>query len=339
MTRFSILLSALATLILGAGAANAAPRDVYTISNIPVDETAATSQAAESQAVASAQISGLYRLVQKLTLPEDRATIGEDFYAYENARNLAAAVDVDDVRRSTTVYRATLSVLYNPTQVRSQLNARGIAFVDQQAPRSMIVPTGNSAVALEAWRATWPASNEGALNPFVTALASYTSGSDWGGMADEANAVGARNAVIAELNGSEGSYTVSLYRVSSAGRFTIGTTGPVESLPEAVAAASAYLDAAWKRQSIVRADELRSSTEATIRFSSIRNWNSVRTALSTSPLISDFQIDAVARDGALVSFAYAGNRDRLAQDLRQSGILLSETLSGWTMQMAGDSGF
>ena len=158
-------------------------------------------------------------------------------------------------------------------------------------------------------------------------------------MADEANAVGARNAVIADLKGSAGGYTVSLYRVSSVGRFTIGTTGPTEDLASAVAAASAYLDGAWKLQSIVRGDELQSSTKATVRYSSLRNWNAVRSALSSSPLISELQIDAVARDGALVSFVFAGSPDRLAQDLRQSGILLSDAATGLTLQMAGDGRF
>lgn len=339
MKRFSILLSAVTALFCLAGAAHADTRGVYTITNIPVDKTASNSQEAEDQAFATAQVIGLRRLVEKLTLAEDRSALGESFYDAANARRLTAAVDVEDVRRSTTVYRATLSVVYNPNLVREQLNSRGVPFVDRQAPLSLLSPTASSAVALDAWRRAWPQANNGALNPYATALSNYSSGSAWEAYKTEADAVGARNVVIAELNGSEGAYSVGLYRVSSAGRASIGTTGQVASLSEAVTAASAYLDAAWKRQAIVRGGEGQSTAVATVRFSRLSSWNRLRSALANSPLVSGFSVDALARDGAMVSFTFAGDRDRLARDLEQSGVVLSGAAGSLVLQLAGDRAF
>ena len=339
MKRFSILLSAFAALFYVSGVAHADTRAVYTISNIPVNETASTAQAAENQAFSTAQVQGLYRLMAKLTLPEDRAALDDSFYALSNARQLTAAVDVDDVRRSTTVYRANLSVVYNPNLIRNQLNARGVPFVDRQAQRSLLVPTAGSAAARNAWGRSWPEANNGALNQYSTSLSDYASNASWQALQAEASAAGARNAVIANLQGSEGAYSVQLYRESSAGRETIGTTGQVASLEEAVLAATAYLDAVWKRQSIVRGGDGQTETSATVRFSGLSSWNRLRSALANSPLVSGFQVRALARDGAVVSFTYAGDGDRLSRDLRQSGVVLSRNPGSWTMQLAGDSGF
>ena len=340
MKRLSILLSAVMALFVGtAGLAVADTRDIYTIANIPVDKTANTSQAAEAQAFATAKVQGLYRLIERLTLPEDRAAIGDDFYSLANANELTAAVDVDDVRRSSTVYRANLSVVYNPIRLRAQLDQRGVPYVDRPAPKSLIVPIAGGAVYTQNWREAWPQSTERALNAFVTGLSAYSPDSDWSDLQREVNAAGARNAVIAELTGSEGSYSVRLTQVASGGRSAIGTTSPVATLPDAARAASAYLDQVWKRRSIIRGSDGESRAEATIRFSSLENWNALRSALSNSPRVSGFQIEAIARDGALVSFVYAGEAERLTSDLQQSGIVTTNSPQGWTMHIAGDRNY
>ncbi|MAP93973.1 MAG: hypothetical protein CMK07_03385 [Ponticaulis sp.] len=334
MKRVSILLSAFLVLIFGAGQAIADTRAVYTISNIPVDKTAASTREAEAQAFASAKVQGLYRLMEKLTLPEDRARLGDSFYSYANANEMTAAVDVDDERRSTTVYRANLSVVYNPIRVRAQLEQWGVPYIDRQASVTLLAPASGGA----AWADAWPEQNSGALSPYVKGR-STSSSAGWSELAGEASSVGARNAVIASLNGSEGAYSVQLTRVTSAGNTAIGTTGTVETLSDAVDAATAYMDAAWKRQSVIRGSDGQTSANATVRYSSLRSWNGVRSALSNSPLVSGLQVNAVARNGALVSFVFAGSQDRLETDLGQSGVVLSQSASGWVLQLAGDRSF
>ena len=336
MKKISVLLSAVLVLMFGAVSAHADTRDVYTISNIPVDHTAASTREAEAQAIAEAKIVGLYRLIERLTLPEDREALGEEFYSYSNANELAAAVDVDNERRSTTVYRAELSVVYNPIRVRAQLSQRGIPFIDQQASHVLLVPVSGMGTA---WAEAWPDADEGALSPYVTSSTPRASVTDWSTVASEARSVGATGAVFAGLVGNEGSYAVNLTRMTAAGQTVIGRTYSVATLEEAVQAASAYMDAAWKSQSIVRSDEARTNSTATARFSDQRSWNAMRSAMSNSPLISGFQIDAIARDGALVSFTFAGSEDRLRTEFSQRGIVLTSTPSGWVIEYGGSRQF
>jgi hypothetical protein len=334
MKTFSILIGAIAALTLGFGTATADTRATYTISQIPVDKTAASTREAEAQAFAEAKVVGLRRLVAKITLPEDRSGLDNSFYSYSNANELAAAVDVDGERRSTTVYRANLSVVFNPVRVRALLKQKGVAFVDQQAGLSLMVPTSQDVLSLERWRAAWPQSDSGALNPYATGLTYYASGDGWADVSREVKAVGAGNAVIADLSGTQGSYRVTLVRVTPQGKTTLGSTNAVATLKEAVEAASAYLDETWKRQAVVRGGDNQSRTEATVRYSGLVDWNELRTALSNSPLVSEFQVQAVSREGALVSFTHSGGNERLVSELRQRGVALSDTSSGWVMELA-----
>lgn len=333
MKAVSILLSALCVLFASLGPAAADTRDVYTVANIPVDKTAANTREAEEQALAEAKIIGLRRLVAKLTLPEDRDAIGDEFYSFENARMFAAAVDVDNEKRSATVYKADLSVLYNPNRVRAALDQAGVPYVDQQAPLSMIAPVAQDPAVLDRWRSAWPKATPTALNPLVKGLGYYTGSDSWIDLEAEVRSVNASNAVIAEIFGTEGAWQVRLVRETAGGTTIIGVTNSVPTMTDAVIASSAYLDAAWKRQAVVRDTTLTPST-ANVLYSDLQTWNELRQALSASALISEFRVDAISADGALVSFSYAGDEARLMSELRQRGVRLEEGPDGWVMTSA-----
>ena len=53
-----------------------------------------------------------------------------------------------------------------------------------------------------------------------------------------------------------------------------------------------------------------------------------------STLISQIRIEAVAREGALVSFSYVGNRDQLAAELNRRGVLLQDSPNGPVLRVA-----
>lgn len=74
--------------------------------------------------------------------------------------------------------------------------------------------------------------------------------------------------------------------------------------------------------------------DASVRYTSLAEWNTLRGALARSPLVSDFRTKAVAREGALVSFAYAGDENRLRSDLVQRGVSLSQEDGKLTLRSA-----
>ena len=73
---------------------------------------------------------------------------------------------------------------------------------------------------------------------------------------------------------------------------------------------------------------------ATVLLTSLAEWNTLRGALARSPLVADFRTMAVAREGAVVTFSYAGDEKRLRNDLIQRGVTLAREQDELTLRSA-----
>ena len=310
-------------------------QDVYTIPDLEVDEVAPTLIQAREQAMAAARLEGAHRLINKITLNEDRIAAGGVPVDGELANRLSAAVDVQEETAGAGRYKGVLRVVYNPRMVRAHLDGLKVPYVDTQAPLSLMVPLASYAELEEAWHEALGPSNSGALAPYVTSnLSGYTSYSDWYALSPEAGSLRARRAILAELMGREGAWRVSVSIVTTAGTEVIGITLPAPTLEDAVDSTVKLLEESWKRASIIRGGD-RTQAKATVRYTSLAEWNTLRGALASSPLVSDFRTTAVARDGAVVTFAYLGDPQRLQNDLLQRGVALGdEPSAGWVLRSA-----
>lgn len=325
-------LALVAFALLAALAARADTRSLYTVTDIAVDEAAETVIAAQQAAFAKARQIGAQRMIERITLAEDRIAAGGVPVDAALAQKLAAAVDIVQETRGGGRYIATLSTVLNPQEVRSHLNGLNVPFVDTQAPAGLLVPIGRERVIGD-WQLAWGERNDGALAPWVTAQFPYQPGVTWDEIAGEVGASRTRRGIVAELSGAPGAYAATVTLLTASGETPVGTTRRVATMEEAVRAASAMLDETWKRQSIIRSSD-RTLSEATVLYTSLPEWNGLRSALAQSPLVSDFQIRAISSDGAVVLFAYAGDLERLALDLRQRGIDLSAIPEGFVMRSA-----
>ena len=307
-------------------------KDVYTITDIPVNATANTPIAAQDNAFAQARLSAAKQIISRITLAEDRNAAGGLPVDTVVAERLFAAVDVQEEVRSANRYRGVLSVVTNPNAVRAYLAEKKVPYVDAQAPLALMVPVATGSEQY-AWAAAFPDRSKGSLSPYITARTGYSDTPTWDDVAAEARAVGAQRAIVARLVGRSGGYRVAMSSVTPSGTSDMGMSAPVPGMTDAVAAMSAALDTQWKEQSVVRGGA-RTLQTTTVTYTSLAEWNTLRGALSRSPLVSDFQISAFSRDGALVKFAFAGDAARLQSDLRQRGIALSTDYTGWVMTSA-----
>lgn len=313
--------------------AEADTRSVYTITDIEIDERAATVIEARQKAMASARVQGARQLIRKITLEEDRISAGGVPVDLTLAERLAAAVDVQEETAGAGRYRGTLSVVLNPVSVRRHLNSLSVPYVDTQGPLSLLVPIAPRELEY-AWKEALGEGNRSGLSPYTTAAGTdYSTNMLWDELAIEASATGARRGIFAELIGRDGAYRVKLSTLTAAGRETIGTTRSVATLSGASAAVSDYLGEVWKRRAIVR-DTTRTLQNATVLYTSLAEWNTLRGALARSPQVSDFKIGAIARDGAVVTFAFAGERARLQRDLLQRGVSFTEEGQYWVLRSA-----
>lgn len=313
-------------------------RDIYTIRDIAVEEQADSVIEAQQRAFMTARIEGAYRMIARLTLPEDRnGKLEAGAINAEIADRLAAAVDVQQETRGGNRYVGELAIVYNPVFVREFLDSRGIPYIDQPAPKAVIFPVSDRFPA-SVWAEAWPDQSVGRLAPYDvsrTPLASPQS--EWFDLEQDVEAANARRGIKAVLEGARGAFRVDLYSVTASGETRLGTTGTVSTLTEAVDAASSALDHVWKSQSIVRSED-RTPARSTVFFTSLVEWNSLRSAMARSPLVEDFVIEGLSKTGAVVAFVYAGDSQRLISNLRERGVMLDTDPSGWVMTTAVSRG-
>lgn len=320
---------AAAVLLLGAVQIAAADvRDVYTVRGIDVDEQAASLIEARERAMAAARVSAARTMINRITLQRDRSAVGGVSVDSALASRLTAAVDVEEEVAGAGRYRGKLSVVLNPQMVRAHLNSLGIPYLDTQAPLALMVPVAGDGATTDMWQRTFPERSSGALVPYVrTTGFGYNAFSSWSEFSGEATALGARRAIIADLQGRPGAWRVVLSSVTAGGSEPLGASPPAATMEQALAAASLLLEEGWKEASIIR-DGARTQVDASVRYTSLAEWNTLRSALVRSPLVSDLRTRAVAREGALISFAYAGDEARLRRDLAQRGLAISREADG-----------
>ena len=306
-----LLLTCSFFLVLSLGA-HAQSRDVYTINEIAVDERAPTVGEAQMKAFAAAKIIGAQRLVERLTLPEDR---------------------VEEEVAGAGRYRGSLAVVYNPARVRALLNQVGLPFIDSEAPSAVLFTTTSNGMDL-AWNLAWEEAPKGSLVPLqINRTAGYTADTPWSVLQQEVSLYGAQRAIFADLRGGQGGYIVDLVSVTASGPERIGVTRRASTLEGVIDAVTLRLNDDWKQSSIIR-DTSRTLIEATVRYTSLAEWITLRNALVQSPLVSNIQTQAIATDGAVVVFAFAGDGSRLTSDLRDRGVVISAEPIGWVMSSA-----
>lgn len=328
-----MVLAAMLLSLVGTGVVYADTKDVYTIRGIAVDESAESVIAAREKAMGAARMAAAKMLINKITLASDRAAIGGVKIDGTLASKFTAAVDVEEETAGAGRYRGKLAVVLNPQTVRAYLDSINVPYIDAQAPLALMVPVsgiGNQA----AWAEAFGERDRGALAPSVTATAyTYGPSSRWSDISSEAASVNARRGILAELQGREGSWRVLVSTVTAAGNEALGATPPAPSLVDAAKAVSSLLEESWKQNSIVR-DGTRTNVSASVLFTSLAEWNTLRGALARSPLVADFRTKAVAREGAIVTFSFAGDESRLRNDLVQRGVTLSREDNELTLRSA-----
>lgn len=304
-------------------------RDVYTITDIPVDERAESVLEAQKLAFQTARVIGVQRLISRITLPEhrQRATLNLD---PETAQRMAAAVDVQEESRGGGRYRGTLAAVINPREIRPYLQAQGIPFLDRQAPVALVIPVAGPSDAI-AWREAWGDRQDTTLSPTVTAIGNYPASVGWDAIRSELSRANAQRGIVAELIPGG---AVRLTQVTAGGNTSLGTTGSSISYEAGVQKALAKLEDTWKRQAIVSDTSSKTLTRANVLYTSLPEWHRLRGSLAQSPLVSDFQIRAISTSGALVSFAFAGSQSQLERDLRQRGLTLERQGAEWVMRSA-----
>lgn len=118
--------------------AAAAASKVYTVANYPVEATAKDAVAAKEKAHAEGQQAALGALLKRLVPVTAYNRL--DHLKSQPAANLIDGVAVRSESNSSTRYIASLDFSFQADAVRDLLGREGLPFVEEQAPRMVLVP-------------------------------------------------------------------------------------------------------------------------------------------------------------------------------------------------------
>ncbi|MGB6229662.1 MAG: hypothetical protein WBF53_05995, partial [Litorimonas sp.] len=96
-------------------------------------------------------------------------------------------------------------------------------------------------------------------------------------------------------------------------------TGARETLSaRSLAGLIARMEADWKATSAVPSSAAQTST-VTVLYGSLAEWQRLQRAINTSAQVRDARLDALSKDGALMTLSY-GSVERLAAEMAQKGV-------------------
>ncbi|PWE17329.1 hypothetical protein DDZ18_06490 [Marinicauda salina] len=167
---FRDTLAALGAALAFAGAALAA--DPFTVVGVEVDAEADTATQAQRLALAQGQALGAQRLIERLTLPEDRLAAAMPTIDPDRAAELLAGLQISDEQRSATRYLASLTLEFDDGAVREHLEGYGVPYVEAQSRPVLVLPVldrdGETTLWEGPWYETWLTGGyDHALTPFV----------------------------------------------------------------------------------------------------------------------------------------------------------------------------
>lgn len=332
------------------GAASAQGANVYAVSGVHVDETAADAATAQQAAFVAAQRIGYERLVRRLTVPEELAARGGAPQLDQGSiERLVLSVDVEEQRRSATRYIGRLTVRFDPSGVRSLLRQYNLAVVDTRTAPVLVAPVTIGGVEPETgalWREVWAQGGFGdELAPLAVAPETLQGAPAWDAAAPFAQAAGAASTLYATLRVQGSTATAALVEVDANARRDRGEVAAringtdQAALRAALASladqASARIQNEWKARLAVGAGQ-RARVSASALYQDQRQWERIKDGLegAAQTLISEIRIEAVGREGALVSFSFVGERNQLVAELSRRGVTLEETAQGPVLRVA-----
>jgi hypothetical protein len=361
-TKSLLILGALAGLV--PIAAQAAPNKVYTVANYPVEATAKDAVAAKEKAHAEGQQAALGALLKRLVPVTAYNRI--DHLKSVRAADYIDGVAVRSESNSNTRYIASLDFSFQADAVRGLLSREGVPFVEEQAPRMVLVPVtaeaGANGVSYKAAGGTWfnvwkDLDLDNTLTPLrierllpvinESAIAAALNGDHSAEriLTSEYKADFVLFAV-AEADTAGKELNVSLAGIDPAGlvswRRTYRADGDVGYAMELAAVVTqGVLEGRWK---VAKSEEGGGGggsfgaasgggeVRLAVEFSSLDEWNDLRGRILDTPGIDDVRIGAVSTYSAEVSVRYPGGADRLVSVLSQQGLSLTNGGGVWTLR-------
>ena len=306
--------------LMAASIAQAA--DPFTVSGIPVDATGNTPIEAQTLAIRNGQARAANLLLERLTVESERAAKGTVPISEENAAKLIRSMEIDNEKRSSTRYLGDITVGFNPSAMQAYLRQADLTMVSSQSRDRLIVPLSNGVLNVDSdWFKAWPKSGaQHALTPIRSMTAEQASALPVSAAAIAALDMTALKQLGVLMNVQQiliandlGNYVkVTDVSLDSGQRQTFSANGGPQSI-------LSKLDGDWKTASVSRAENA-VEMPISILYDTHNEWLSLKEAINGSAQIQDARLDALSKDGALMTITYGGDMSRLRNELAGKGV-------------------
>jgi hypothetical protein len=321
--------------------------DIFTVSGVRVDQSAPDAAQARVLGLAAAQQVAFERLARRLTSAEDQVRLTIPRPGASSLDLLVRGVDVEEERRSGTRYLGRFAVRFDPNGVRTALQAAGFRILESRGAPVLVVPqpAADPATPTNLWRQAWEQGGyAGELLPVAVAPASAPA--DWPSLQPIAASAGAQTVIVATARQTGAALVADLVELNASGAPTSrgqvsaavqgGDAGLADAYRRLAELANARLQTQWKTGLTLQASQ-RTRLTVSALYRDMAEWTRVKQGLEAAAqtTISDIRIEAIAREGALVTFAHSGTVEDLAQALSRFSLSLTRTDQGPILRAAG----
>lgn len=332
--------------LVAALAAPARAASPYTVADVHVDASAASSTEALNIAVAQGRPKAWTILYRRLTRQQDWPR--QPGLDPQTLLRISRGYTIANERRSTTRYVADVTYIFNPRAVSRILQQAGIAFTQGEAKRILVVPMSPGFQG-GAWAdALSQIAPHEAVVPFAVANGSDASlkginfdTASWGDVSVAAHRVGASEAALLQANYADSKVTVNIRRLGiGEAPATSSVDVPLQqtvaaTYPAAAQAAVNALEDLWKSRTAVDLSQ-HGRLLVNVRMSSLAQWGAIQTALSGIDTVTGYTVTAMDIGYAQLAITYQGSPDQLRDSLGAAGLSLAPARGGaWTLAMNG----
>ncbi len=331
--------------VLLAAPAVAQENSLYTVSNVHVDATGASSTEALNAAIAQGRARAFQMVYRRLTRQADWAK--QPVLDMPGLLRISRGYNIANERRSTTRYVADVTYMFNPEGVARLLRSAQIAFSQTQARRILVIPM-SPGVSHGPWSQALmsPAFRDSQV-PFTVlgaedeaALAGLNMDAGW----NDVSAVAAKNHVsevaLVQALYANGKMTVNIRRLGVGEQpaktsldvpllQTVGTT-----YPAAAQAAIRSIEDMWKTRNVIDSSQ-RGKLTADVRIANLAQWGEIQGALGQVSNVTGVTVTAMTMGYARINLAYMGGTDQLREAMSGAGLSLTNRSGQWVLVRAG----
>lgn len=311
--------------------------DPFTVFGVAVDAQGDTAIEAQTEAIAAGQLRAANMLIERLTIDSERAARPVPELDIETAAKLIRAMEIANERRSARRYLGDITVAFNPSAVRQFLASNNLNMISTQSRMRLVLPVQSGAELWSdgAWSQAWQTAR---YTHALTPLRGAAPGTGGEGVIDASSAqavdmislkalgqiYGVNQILIAQASPSAGGVRASLTDVAldTGQRRDLGSVsaGDYNALAMAV---TQKLQTEWKEASVTSSQNA-VTTSVSVLYNSHADWQRLQQAINSSSQILGARLDALSKDGAMMTITYGGDLARLSNELSFKGVRVSD---------------